>query len=145
MKRQHVIIAIDFDGTIVEHKYPEIGAPIKHALETIKELQERGHLIILWTMRSGKELAEAVEYLQKNGVQPWGINQNPEQDWSTSPKAYAQIYIDDAALGCPLEQKGFDRPMVYWPAVRKHLQYLNLLANSSGQDGADKAPGKSGV
>lgn len=127
------VIAIDFDGTIVEHKYPAIGAPIKGAIETIKELQARGHKIILWTMRSGKELDEAVAYLQENGITPWGVNQNPEQDWSTSPKAYAQIYIDDAALGCPLEKKCFDRPMVYWPAVRKQLIYLNLLAISSGQ------------
>lgn len=127
------VIAIDFDGTIVEHKYPAIGAPIKGAIETIKELQARGHKIILWTMRSGKELDEAVAYLQENGITPWSVNQNPEQDWSTSPKAYAQIYIDDAALGCPLEKKCFDRPMVYWPAVRKQLIYLNLLAISSGQ------------
>ena len=127
------VIAIDFDGTIVEHKYPAIGAPVRGAIETIKDLQARGHRIILWTMRSGKELENAVVYLQENGILPWGVNQNPEQDWSDSPKAYAQIYIDDAALGCPLEKKGFDRPMVYWPAVRKQLIYLNLLAISSGQ------------
>ena len=70
----------------------------------------------------------AVTYLQENGITPWGVNQNPEQDWSDSPKAYAQVYIDDAALGCPLEKKGSDRPMVYWPRVREHLVYLNLLA-----------------
>ena len=127
------IIGIDFDGTIVEHKYPEIGNPVPGALETMKDLIQQGHKIILWTMRSGKELDEAVAYLQENGITPWGVNQNPEQDWSTSPKAYAQIYIDDAALGCPLEKKCFDRPMVYWPAVRKQLIYLNLLAGSSGQ------------
>ncbi len=127
------IIAIDFDGTIVEHKYPAIGAPIKGAIETIKELQARGHKIILWTMRSGKELDEAVAYLQENGITPWGVNQNPEQDWSTSPKAYAQIYIDDAALGCPIEKKCFDRPMVYWPYVRNFLISQGLLARSSGQ------------
>lgn len=131
--KKSAVIAIDFDGTIVEHKYPAIGAPIKGAIETIKELQARGHKIILWTMRSGKELDEAVAYLQKNGITPWGVNQNPEQDWSTSPKAYAQIYIDDAALGCPIEKKCFDRPMVYWPAVRKQLILLNLLSESSGQ------------
>ena len=122
------IIAIDFDGTIVEHKYPAIGAPIKGAIDTIKELQARGHRIILWTMRSGRELENAVIYLQENGITPWGVNQNHEQDWSDSPKAYAQVYIDDAALGCPLEKKGSDRPMVYWPRVREHLVYLNLLA-----------------
>ena len=122
------IIAIDFDGTIVEHKYPAIGAPVRGAIETIKDLQARGHRIILWTMRSGKELDDAVDYLVSNGVLPWGVNQNPEQDWSDSPKAYAQVYIDDAALGCPLEKKGFDRPMVYWPRVREQLVYLNLLA-----------------
>lgn len=131
--KKSAIIAIDFDGTIVEHKYPAIGAPIKGAIETIKELQARGHKIILWTMRSGRELENAVIYLQENGITPWGVNRNPEQDWSDSPKAYAQIYIDDAALGCPLEKKCFDRPMVYWPTVRRILEHRGLLAISSGQ------------
>lgn len=122
------VIGIDFDGTIVEHEYPKIGAPIKGAIETMKKLQQAGHKIILWTMRSGKELQEAVDYLAHNDIHPWGINKNPDQNWSTSPKAYCHIYIDDAALGCPLEQVGDKRPMVYWPYVQTYLKNKGLLA-----------------
>ena len=133
MKKTQIVIAIDFDGTIVEHEYPNIWKPIRGAIQTIKELQARGHKIILWTMRSGRELENAVIYLQENGITPWGVNRNPEQDWSDSPKVYAQIYIDDAALGCPIEQIGKLRPMVYWPYVRNFLISKGLLSVSSGQ------------
>ena len=123
------IIAVDFDGTIVAHAYPEIGRDNPNAIRVLTKLIEQGTQLILWTMRSGKELQEAVDYCTQNGIVFWGINENPAQkEWTDSPKAYAPIYIDDAALGCPLEKKGFDRPMVYWPRVREQLIYLNLLA-----------------
>ena len=61
-------IAVDFDGTLVEHKYPEIGAKKLFAFETLRELQKRGDQLILWTYRSGRELDEAVEFCRKNGV-----------------------------------------------------------------------------
>jgi trehalose-6-phosphatase len=73
------IIAVDFDGTIVEHVYPDIGAPVEGALETMTALAARGHKLILWTMRSGDKLDAAVEYLKKNGIPLWGINKNPDQ------------------------------------------------------------------
>ena len=66
------IIAIDFDGTIVEHKYPAIGAPIKGAIDTIKELQARGHRIILWTMRSGRELEKCCDLSSGKWYHPLG-------------------------------------------------------------------------
>lgn len=127
------IIGIDFDGTIVTHEYPRIGTPIKGAIETMSELIENGHHIILWTMRSGQELKDAVDYLSNNGIFLFGVNKNPEQNWSDSPKAYCHIYIDDAALGCPLERLPNQRPMVYWPTVRRILEHRGLLTNSSGQ------------
>lgn len=124
MKR---IIAVDFDGTIVDHKYPAIGKPVPLAIETLKDLINRGYSIILWTMRCDSEsegpvLTQAVEYLKENGVELWGINNNPEQHtWSQSPKAYAQLYIDDAAFGCPLLNNPGGRPIVDWSIVRKHF------------------------
>lgn len=123
-----MIIGIDFDGTIVEHMFPAIGEPVFGALETMKELEGAGHRLILWTMRSREELADAVKYIQDNGIKLWGINANPDQirsQWSTSPKAYCQIYIDDAALGCPLSYdpatSKSGRPVVDWHKVREHL------------------------
>ena len=121
------IIAIDFDGTIVTHDYPRIGSPIHLAISTIKDLIINGHKIILWTMRSDQTLDDAVKYLGDNGIILFGINRNPDQNWSTSPKAYAQVYIDDAALGCPLIHSNFDRPQVNWTLVRKHLRSMGLL------------------
>ncbi len=118
-----MVIAVDFDGTIVQHDYPRIGAEVPEALDTLKLWVNNGHKIILWTMRSGKELEEAVLFLEGRGLELWGINQNPIQDeWTNSPKAYAQVYIDDAALGCPLtKHSGWDRPCVHWAEVRRRI------------------------
>ena len=124
------IIGIDFDGTIVEHAYPEIGAPVPGAIDTMKDLIANGHRIILWTMRSGETLQEAHNYLKDNGIELFGVNKNPEQGWSDSPKAYCHVYIDDAALGCPLIRKFNQRPMVFWPKVREFLKAKGLLTNS---------------
>jgi hypothetical protein len=122
---KNVPICIDFDGTIVEHDYPRIGKPVPLAIETMKGLQEQGALLILFTMRSGKYLQEAVDYLKDNGIELYGVNTNPSQStWTQSPKAYGQIYIDDAALGCPTLVVDGGRPMVDWIMVR---QYLGLL------------------
>jgi len=110
-----MIYAIDFDGTIVTHKYPEIGDPVPGAIETMKSLVAAGHFIILWTMRSDETLQDAVDYLTEQGVALWGVNENPEQGWSNSPKAYAHVYIDDAAMGCPMIYPGDkSRPFVDW-------------------------------
>lgn len=125
-----MIIGIDFDGTIVTHEYPEIGDPVPGALEVMKELSQKGHQLILWTMRSDEYLDEAVKYIKKNGIELFGVNRNPEQHtWTNSPKAYCQIYIDDAALGCPLTQyPGTNkRPFVDWKMVRKYLEFQNIL------------------
>lgn len=96
-------IAVDFDGTIVEHKYPAIGKPILFAIETLKKLQEQRHQLILWTYRSGKELEKAVEYCRKNGIEFYAVNKNyPEEvfDENTiSRKIQADFYIDDRNVG----------------------------------------------
>lgn len=96
------IIAVDFDGTIVEHAYPQIGKPKLFAFETLKELQKQGYRLILWTYRAGKELDEAVEFCRNNGVEFYAVNKNyPEEEFdsSISRKINADIYIDDRNLG----------------------------------------------
>ena len=102
-----MIIAVDFDGTIVEHCFPGIGAPVPGAIPALRHLSGRRDQIILWTMRSGKYLDDALRYLRRAEVQLDGINVSPGQrNWTTSPKAYADVYIDDSALGCPLVHPG---------------------------------------
>lgn len=124
-----MLIAIDFDGTIVEHAYPEIGSAVPGALETLKELHEHGHKLILFTMRSGEFLDEAEEYLKENGISLYGVNRNPEQhNWTTSPKVYAKRYIDDAALGVPLiHPRDGGRAYVNWTEIRRLLVVEGVL------------------
>lgn len=125
-------ICIDFDGTIVDHAFPEIGAPVPGAIDWMKKLQSAGANLILWTVRCnessyGKVLDDAVNYLESNGISLFGVNENPVQkSFSKSQKAYGHIYIDDAAFGCPLiEIDGFNQLCVDWsvvgPAVLKIL------------------------
>ena len=95
-------IAVDFDGTIVEHEYPEIGKEKLFAFQTLKELEKLGAMLILWTFRTGKELDEAVEYCRKNGIVFYAVNKNyPEEifDENVSRKINADIYIDDKNIG----------------------------------------------
>jgi hypothetical protein len=111
-------LAIDFDGTIAEHEFPQIGPPVPYAFSFLRAFRDLGAKLILWTMRSDETLAEAVEFCRQNGVEFWGVNGNPEQhEWTNSPKAYAQIYIDDAAFGCPLIYPSSGRPYVDWLSV----------------------------
>jgi hypothetical protein len=95
-------IAVDFDGTIVDHEYPEIGKEKLFAFQTLRELEKLGARLILWTFRTGKELDEAVNYCRKNGVEFYAINKNyPEEiyDETVSRKIDADIYIDDKNIG----------------------------------------------
>lgn len=95
-------IAVDFDGTIVEHMYPDIGDEMLFAFETLKALQKKGHKLILWTYRAGKYLDEAVEYCKKNGIEFYAVNKSyPEEilDDTVSRKINADIFIDDRNAG----------------------------------------------
>jgi len=95
-------IAVDFDGTIVEHRYPAIGKTKLFAFETLKELQKQGHTLILWTYRTGQRLEEAVNFCKKNGIEFYAVNKNyPEEVWTEniSRKIDADIYIDDRNIG----------------------------------------------
>lgn len=95
-------IAVDFDGTIVDHEYPGIGKEKLFAFQTLKEFNKMGVKLILWTFRSGTELEEAVQFCSKNGVEFYAVNKNyPEEifDETVSRKINADIYIDDKNIG----------------------------------------------
>lgn len=122
-------IAVDFDGTCVTHDYPEVGKDIG-AVPVLKKLVESGARLILWTMRShGRDdgsspLQDAIDWFATNEIPLYGVNENPSQGgWTQSPKAYAQLYIDDAALGAPLkfDKELSERPFFDWEAVDKML------------------------
>jgi len=125
-------IAVDFDGTIVDHVFPEIGEDVPGAFRWLLRFKNLGAILILWTMRSdgqefGNVLTAAAIHCAKRGLVFDHINENP-QDWTTSPKAYAHVYIDDAAFGCPLlrNTRLGGRPYVDWsivgPAVEKIIK-----------------------
>lgn len=97
-----LVIAVDFDGTIVEDAYPKIGKPLLFAFETLQKLQYEGHRLILWTYRSGKKLDEAVAFCEENNIFFYAVNKSfPEEefDGSTSRKIHADIFIDDRNVG----------------------------------------------
>lgn len=113
------IVAVDFDGTVVDHRYPDVGPTLPLAVEKLKEMTTSGIKIILWTMRSGKELEDAVNWYKQHDIPLFGINKNPQQrHWTSSPKAYAHLYIDDAAFGAPLMQQAhMHRPGIDWSKI----------------------------
>ncbi|MEI5985368.1 MULTISPECIES: BT0820 family HAD-type phosphatase [Sphingobacterium] len=97
-----MIIAVDFDGTIVEHRYPEIGKPIPHAIDVLKQLMNDHHQLILWTVREGELLQEAIDYCAEQGLYFYAHNSNfPEEDRATagSRKLTADLFIDDRNFG----------------------------------------------
>lgn len=98
-----MIIAVDFDGTIVEHKYPAIGREIPFAIETLKRLHDERHKLILWSVREGKLLEEAVNFCKERGLEFYAVNTNyPEEKGNHqhfSRKLKADLFIDDRNLG----------------------------------------------
>lgn len=136
MSSKPSIIAVDFDGTLCEHRFPEIGPEVPEAFVYLKAFQDAGARLILHTMRSDRPaslsndpgpenvpagrlfLTEAISWCADRGIIFWGHNCNPEQHtWTSSPKPYAHLYIDDAAFGCPLVQPPLRRPFVDWNIV----------------------------
>ena len=101
--KKSLLIAVDFDGTVVEDRYPAVGKPMPFAIETLKMLQADGHRIILWTYRHGKKLEEAVEFLRKQGVPPYAVNRSYPEESSdpsdVSRKIHADLFIDDRNFG----------------------------------------------
>lgn len=139
-------ICVDFDGTCVTHAFPEVGVDIG-AAPVLRALTDAGHRLILFTMRAdvhkntgfsaevpqihnGNFLTDAINWFIDNKIPLWGVQRNPTQDqWTTSPKAYGQLYIDDAALGCPLNTDPFisNRPFVDWERVTNYLIEEGLI------------------
>ena len=138
-------ICIDFDGTCVSHEFPNIGKDIG-AVPVLKKIVQAGHNLILFTMRSdaksvnsddynihaeaGNYLSEAVKWFEDNGIKLYGVNCNPTQkSWTESPKAYGQMYIDDAALGCPVTCSApiSLRPFVDWARVELMLKIGGII------------------
>jgi hypothetical protein len=124
------IIAVDFDGTVVDHRYPEVGSSAPLAAETLRDLNILGYKLILNTMRSGRHLKEAMAWFEQNGIKLYGVGFDPEQKkWTTSNKCYAQLYIDDMAFGVPLTRpNGFRNDVVDWIHVRIKFNLTNRLA-----------------
>ena len=140
-----MIIAIDFDGTCVTHEFPKVGKNVG-AQDVLRELVANGHQLILFTMRSdivnptgednelhlesGNYLSDALSWFELYEIPLYGVQSNPTQHtWTTSPKAYAQLYIDDAALGCPLKYNPefADRPFADWDTIRTWLVINNAI------------------
>jgi len=122
-------IAIDFDGTCTTHDYPNIGQEIG-AIPVLKDLVDNGNKLILFTMRHGDELVAAQNWFEQNGIKLYGSQYNPSQKfWTKSNKCYAEMYIDDAALGCPLlhDKELSDRDFVDWVKVREILTQKGLF------------------
>ena len=126
----NVVICVDFDGTCVTNEYPEIGKDVPNCVEVLKKLNEKKVNIILLTQRDGKKLTDAVEWFKKNDIKLYGINDNPSQSsWSKSRKVYADLYIDDRNLGCPitLHRSLSDKVFVDWKKVEKMLKEMRVL------------------
>jgi hypothetical protein len=133
-------ILVDFDGTCVTHDFPFVGKDIG-SVPVLKKLVEKGHKLILFTMRShrpyihpdGKPrdcLQEAIDWFAKNDIPLYGINTNPTQnEWTDSPKAYGQLMIDDIAIGVPLkiDKELSPRPFVDWFYLEIMLNANNLI------------------
>lgn len=118
-----MIVCIDFDGTITTHDFPRIGKDIG-AFSVMKKIQEAGHKIVLFTMRDEKYLDDAVDYIRERGIVLHGVNRTPDQgDWTSSPKAYGHLYIDDRGLGCPMktDESLSKYPFVDWQRVEEIL------------------------
>lgn len=123
-----ITIAVDFDGTIVEHAYPEIGREMLFAFETLKALQDKGHRLILWTFRDGQYLEDAVNYCKERGIEFYAVNRSfPEEefDLSLSRKIQCDMFIDDRNLG------GFPGWSEVWQMLHPESgEFLHKLKNA---------------
>jgi len=137
---------IDFDGTVVTHAFPHVGKDIG-AVPVLKALTDAGHQLILFTMRSDRQekaptndhtimdvtgnfLTDAVNWFKENNIPLYGIQANPTQkNWTTSPKSYAEVMIDDSAMGCPLifDKTLSPKPFVDWVKIANMLNEMGLI------------------
>ena len=137
-----MIIAVDFDGTIVEHRYPAIGNEQPFAIETLKKLTEEGHRLILWTVREGRLLDEAVMFCRERGLEFYAVNRDyPEEEKNRnnhiSRKLKADLWIDDRNLG------GLPDWGTIYEMIHHKLTYEDLMHRYENQDMYDR-PAKKG-
>jgi hypothetical protein len=126
-------ILVDFDGTCTTHDFPNVGLEIG-APEVLRDLVLAGNRLILFTMRSdtsqGNYLKDTVNWFEENDIPLYGIQENPTQKtWTSSPKAYGQLIIDDICLGIPLKVnlELSNRPFVDWTKCRVLMEELGIL------------------
>jgi hypothetical protein len=134
-----MVIAVDFDGTIVEHRYPAIGKELPFAIETLRKLAEEGHRLILWTVREGQYLDDAVEFCRSRGLEFYAVNRDyPEEEKENNQrftrKLKADLWIDDRNLG------GLPDWGTIYEMVHHRLTYEDLMHRyeNSGRHSAPK-------
>lgn len=126
------IVAIDFDGTIVEDKFPEIGELKPGAVEAINALYKAGYTIIIWTCRTGINKARSVEFLAKQGIKWHYINEGSKANVKAyggvdTRKVFADVYVDD---------KGLLRPLPPWNEIYEQIrEQLPTYADKVGREG----------
>lgn len=128
-----MVIAVDFDGTIVEHRYPAIGQELPFAIETLRKLAEEGHRLILWTVREGKYLDDAVEFCRNRGLEFYAVNRDyPEEVQENNDrftrKLKADLWIDDRNLG------GLPDWGTIYEMIRHRLTYEDLMHRYESND-----------
>lgn len=127
-----MIIAVDFDGTIVEHKYPAIGKEIPFAIETLKRLQQERHFLILWSVREGRLLDEAVKFCRIRGLEFYAVNSNyaeeKDENKHYSRKLKADLFIDDRNLG------GLPDWGVIYRMIHERLSYEDMYTGTGKKD-----------
>jgi len=127
-----MLIAIDFDGTIVKHRYPEIGPELPFAIETLKKLQTEGHKLILWSVREGDLLNEAVEWCRQRGIEFYAVNRDyPEEEVEKnnnfSRKLKVDLFIDDRNIG------GLPDWGTIYNMIHNKLSYEDVMSQTAEQ------------
>lgn len=136
-----MIIAVDFDGTIVEHKYPVIGKEIPFATATLRQLMKDGHKLILWSVREGDLLQEAVDWCEERGVRFYAVNADLDEDGADkagskhfSRKVKAHMFIDDRNLG------GLPDWGTIYKMISKRMTWEQLAQEQAEQNTPAKKP-----
>ena len=131
-------IAVYFDGTIVEHRYPEIGREIPFAIDTLKMLSREGHRLILWSVREGHLLDEAIAWCRERGLEFYAANKDyPEEERNHdhySRKLKVELFIDDRNIG------GLPDWGLIYRMIREHKSYRDVLIEELNADTAPKKP-----
>ena len=128
-----MVIAVDFDGTIVEHRYPAIGPELPFAIDTLRQLAAEGHRLILWTVREGQYLEDAVEFCRSRGLEFYAVNRDypeeePERNNRFTRKLKADLWIDDRNLG------GLPDWGTIYEMIHHRLTYEDLMHRYESND-----------